>query len=159
MEPGQHKEPVRHFTCSADQRVQVINFQFKYLHPHSWPHRHPLTDWLHVYKSIYRNLCVGWVIKVQTPFSTDRRGDRGYPATAQGWLPKAWNDIREIDVCRAIFSIFEHMCHCAPAEGKTLNKVQHEGCVEAMTELGLLSTNWWSAKSADEHPKWRIYCC
>lgn len=69
MEPWQCEKPIRHLTFSMEQRAQVINFRFKYFHSipfHAHSDTHPV--WLHVYKAIYRKLCAGWVIKVQTPF-------------------------------------------------------------------------------------------
>lgn len=68
MENCQCGKPIRHFTFSTDQKAHVINSQFRYFHSHSCPHRHPPTVWLHVYKAIYRNRRVGWVIQVQTTF-------------------------------------------------------------------------------------------
>lgn len=72
------------------------------------------------------------------PFSTDRRGDRGNPAAAQGKLPMARKDIRKLRLKGLLFNIWTHV---SVSVQKNLDKAQHKGCLEATTEKGQLLTN------------------
>lgn len=127
MEPWQCEKPIRHLTFSTEQRAQVINFWFTYFHSipfHAHSDTHT-TVWLHVYKTIYRKLCVGWVIKVQTPFSTDRRGDRGNPAAVHGWLLMASNDTRKWRSIEIFFSTHQNTAHSRRGVWRTRMSKDH----------------------------------